>query len=279
MLYVGQSKDGVPLIAVRYVRSGASENCSQEIRTLSACAFHFWDNTTAETTCLFLHWYQECERARQQRKSAGKWPLFPFLLFLSCFPIMFGLYITFSGARERQGWGAKGGCCLTLQPAQRCSQWWTCQTSVQSTDRDESKCPLASRECVIHTHKQTRIRTHRHEHAVCKGTNAAAKKHATPARQAAWNQNVVWLFARNLRGFCGLVFTGHASLKSSNLKFVGWEEEAASCSAGHFFQQALKHLWTWFSKQIDVGLSDFMSIIAKSDRKQKRAEYYMNTQM
>lgn len=57
---------------------------------------------------------------------------------------------------RREGRGVR----LTLQPAQRCSQWWTCQTSVQSTDRDESKCPLASRECVTHTHEQT----HGHMH-------------------------------------------------------------------------------------------------------------------
>lgn len=51
---------------------------------------------------------------------------------------------------------------LTRESAQRGSQWWTCQTSVQSTDRDESKCPLASRECVTHTHEQTHARTHTH---------------------------------------------------------------------------------------------------------------------
>lgn len=76
------------------------------------------------------------------------------LIFIMC-----SLYIIFSRAGRERGRGA----CLTLQPSQRRSQWSPCQTLVQSTGRDDSKCPLASRECVTHT---TYMNEHTHRYTL-----------------------------------------------------------------------------------------------------------------
>ena len=47
---------------------------------------------------------------------------------------------------------------------QGCSQWWTCQTSAQSTDRDESKSPLAHQR-VRHSYTWAITQTHMHKQA------------------------------------------------------------------------------------------------------------------
>lgn len=68
-------------------------------------------------------------------------------LIFSSFSIMFILDITSSG----------GG--------QRCSQWWTCQTSVESTDLGWVKVSSGQRECVTHAHAHEQ--THRRTHNTC----------------------------------------------------------------------------------------------------------------
>lgn len=86
------------------------------------------------------------------------------LVFYLCFDCVQPLHHFLQGSREVGGGGLGRGWCLTLQSSQGCSQWWTCQTSVQSTDRNESKCPLASSECVTRTHDQTHTQKHTETH-------------------------------------------------------------------------------------------------------------------